>query len=350
MIGCVEIAGEAMLLHVFEKRQGEHSYVDTVRLERPGADQVPRDLQSVVLSLPPDSLHFRILSFPFAEREKIEEVLPLQLGGMISHGIDSIVSDFHVIERSDQGFRVIIVFAMKDMLRKVLSSLERFGIKPEVITSLVLFDALSRGSLDSLLGPEIETTRGVERLKEMARMLSSTTVNLAKGEFFFRKELQVARRYMRITGILATVVALLLVTHFSLSIRNTVAMEKALRQHMTKLYTQLVPEDRKVVDPIYQLKAQMKQMTWKREEINDARPLDVLSGIARVWNKGWALESVAVSRDLVTVTGEAANAQEAQAVAAALHEEIGAEPVVETKQTSEGKTGYSLQLKRGGEQ
>ncbi|MGW8271806.1 MAG: hypothetical protein ACWGN7_00305, partial [Thermodesulfovibrionales bacterium] len=145
MIGCVEIAGEAMLLHVFEKRQGEHSYVDTVRLERPGADQVPRDLQSVVLSLPPDSLHFRILSFPFAEREKIEEVLPLQLGGMISHGIDSIVSDFHVIERSDQGFRVIVVFAMKDMLRKVLSSLERFGIKPEVITSLVLFDALSRG-------------------------------------------------------------------------------------------------------------------------------------------------------------------------------------------------------------
>lgn len=348
MIGCVEIVGDAMSLHIFEKSHGEHVYVDTVRLEPSGADQVPRDLERVVLCLPPDSLHFRILSFPFAEREKIGEVLPLQLGGMISYGLDSIVSDFHVIERTDQGFRVLVVFAMKDVLRKVLSTLERLGIRPEVITSVVVFEALSRGSLDSLLGPEIETARGVERLSEMGRMLSSSVINLARGEFFFRKELQVAKKYMRITGVLITLVAILLATHFLMTVRNTIAMEKALRQRMAKMYTQLVPEDRKVVDPIYQLRAQMKQMTWKREEINDAQPLDVIAGIARVWNKGWALESIAVSRDLITATGDAANAQEVQAIAAALHKEIGAEPVVETKQTSEGRTGYSLQMKREG--
>ncbi|MGW8272945.1 MAG: hypothetical protein ACWGN7_06105, partial [Thermodesulfovibrionales bacterium] len=156
------------------------------------------------------------------------------------------------------------------------------------------------------------------------------------------------KKYMRITGVLITLVAILLATHFLMTVRNTIAMEKALRHRMAKMYTQLVPEDRKVVDPIYQLRAQMKQMTWKREEINDAQPLDVIAGIARVWNKGWALESIAVSRDLITATGDAANAQEVQAIAAALHKEIGAEPVVETKQTSEGRTGYSLQMKREG--
>jgi len=348
MIGFVEIQDERPVLHTFEKINGGYSFFESREFQDNDAylAGLIEKLDRVFFGMPVEDLHFRVLKLPFTDRKKVEDIIPMQLEGMVSDSIKNIVYDFLVLGKADDQYRIAVAFSLKEAVRKYIDLLSGFGVRPEVITSVEGFSAFSADSLESLFDVPKARVNGEERLKLMAEMIGTDTVNLAKGEFSFRKAVEKARSLFRVTIALYFVVCVLLGAHFLIDMGNASKRERELKKEMTKLYTALIPDAGKVVDPLYQLRSKVKQIKGKKTEINDVHPLRVLESIARTWVAGRAAEGVKVSGDLITVSGEAQNAEEVSSIADVLETEFGVKPVIETKQVSGGKTGYTLQIRK----
>lgn len=348
MVGFIEIRDGKPLIHTFEKINGGYSFFESREFRENDAylSGLIEKLDRVFFEMPFEDLHFRILKLPFTDRKKVEDIIPMQLEGMVSDSIKNIVYDFLVLGETDGQYRIAVVFSLKEAVKKYIDLLSGFGVKPEVITSVEGFSAFSSGSLESLFEGSQTRVDGEERLRIMAEMIGVNTVNLARGEFSFRKAVEKARGLFRVTIALYFAVCLLLAAHFLIDVGNAAKRERELKKEMTKFYTTLIPDAGKVVDPLYQLKSKVKQIEGKNAEVNDVRPLRVLESISRTWVPGRAAESVKVSGDLITVSGEAQNADEVSSIADTLAAEFGVKPVIETKQVSGGKTGYTLQMKK----
>lgn len=347
MLGFVEKQNGSYFLSTFENRQRALSFNEgtELRADDPYVAGLIGRIEKIYLAVSPKDIHFRVLKLPFAEREKIADIIPFQLEGMTIESMENIVFDFAVIDRAGDEYRVVVAFMYKQVLRRILDELAGFNIRPEVITSLEAFPALSRKSIQELAGAGPLSLPEPDRIDIMREILRSDTINLARGEFTYEREREQAGRYARVAVSLVLIIALLLAAHFILDIRNVRTEERKIRQDMVTLYSQVVPGDKKIVDPLYQLKAQLKQISGKYEEMNDANPLPVLESIARTWKSGRSLESIRITSDSMTLTGEAENAGEVEALADSLLPKDGPKPVIETRQASGGKTGYTLQIK-----
>jgi type II secretory pathway component PulL len=348
-LGFVRKSEDTFLLYIFERSQDGYSLLEKKEL-KPG-DAYLTDLTGrldiIYLDVPSKHIHYRILKLPFSDREKINDIIPFQLEGMIAESIDSIVYDFMILDKVEDNFRIVVVFALRDYLKQMLDTLSIHGIRPEVITSVESFRALSEGSAEKLALAGSEALSEETAVQTMTLIFATQTINLAQGELSYRKDVERAKRHFRVTAVLVLVLAVLLAAHFLLDAGNMRMREKGLKQDMIKMYSRLIPGDKKIIDPLYQLKSQMKQIEWKNQEINDTRPLAVLDKVAESWKSGRSAESIKITPDLITLTGEAESAGEVKAIADSLPFENSSKPVIETKQTSGGKTGYTIQIKIG---
>jgi len=350
--GFIEIRESGPVLHAFEKNNGSCSFIESRDLQDSDAylKGLIEKLDRVFFAIPLEDLHFRVLKFPFTDRKKIEDIIPMQLEGMVSGSIKDIVYDFTVLGKTDDQYSIAVVFAMKEAVKKHIDALRAFEIRPEVVTSPEGFSAFTAGSLDPLLEGKAVDTNDEDRLKLMAEMIGADLINLARGEFSFRKDVEKARSLSRVTIALFFAVCVLLSAHFLIDMGMSSRKAGKLNEDMIKFYTTLIPGAGKVTNPLYQLKAKIKQIEAKQAEINDVRPLQMLKTIARTWTAGQSAESIKINTDLLTVSGEAGNADEVKSIAQGLENELGVKPVIETKQASGGKTGYTLQFRKAGAQ
>jgi Tfp pilus assembly PilM family ATPase len=105
---------------------------------------------TVVTAFPGEKIMQRELLFPFRQREKIEGALGFQLIGFVPAGIEDIVYDYQVIEKTHEGVRLLAVAAMIKDMENYLASLRDCGIEPRIITC----DSLCYHSLSDYLDEE----------------------------------------------------------------------------------------------------------------------------------------------------------------------------------------------------
>ena len=90
----------------------------------------------------------------------------------------------------------------------------------------------------------------------------------------------------------------------------------------------------------------MKQIAWKVEELNDVQPLALMELLSEGWERGGETERIELRSDLITFEGNAESADAVQKIADSLEKLLGRDPVIETGQASEGKIGFTIQIRR----
>jgi len=87
----------------------------------------------------------RLLTLPFADRKKIEQVLGYELESQILGEVEGLVTDFVVAGTTPQGTHVIAVAAAKEIVKARVDALAKVRAEPRVIGAAALSFAALRG-------------------------------------------------------------------------------------------------------------------------------------------------------------------------------------------------------------
>src|SRR4030042_512323 len=205
----IDIKEGELNAYIFEVKQGRYEIKDSKRCPLSDSynfsiDGMSEDIQNAYLSLPLSSLNFRVIDLPFSDKDKIREVLPFELDGMILGGSDKVVFDAIVIGTSGDKYQVLAVEEIK---------------KP--------------------------------------------TINLRRDEFSYTRDIEKTKKSLKLTAVLMILLALVLSADLVLKIVSTRQEIASLKNDMRKTYQGIFPGEKNIQNELYQLKSHMKEFNSK---------------------------------------------------------------------------------------
>ncbi len=104
----------------------------------------------IVYGLPGNIISTRILHFPISDEKKIARILPMEFESHVPFPLDTIVLDYHLVQKGKEGATVIACAVQKEQLARHLALLNSCGIDPRIvdIDSLSLYNLLNISDLD----------------------------------------------------------------------------------------------------------------------------------------------------------------------------------------------------------
>ncbi|HEY5676939.1 MAG TPA: pilus assembly protein PilM, partial [Myxococcales bacterium] len=117
-----------------------------------GLSPPPGRDDSVAVALPGSLASTHLISLPFTDPRRIEQVLPAEVEGVIPFDLDEVVWDHAVLGQSGGKTDVLVGIVRKEALREHLAALAAAGIEPRVVTLAPL--ALAALGERGLLVPE----------------------------------------------------------------------------------------------------------------------------------------------------------------------------------------------------
>ena len=152
----IDITDKEITPDIFRRRQGRYELKETrkyppaEKYDSP-AEAIAGGFDNVYLSLPACLLNFRVLDTPFSDRERIREVLPFELDGIILGGTDKALFDDIIVGRTESKHQALAVYIEKSAVRDMLAKLNSCGADPVFITSLELGKIVKDFSPEKLL-------------------------------------------------------------------------------------------------------------------------------------------------------------------------------------------------------
>jgi type IV pilus assembly protein PilM len=134
-------------------REGETTPPDSVveaLVELFGDRRVGGDV--VVTSIPGHQVSARIIKLPFADRKKMDKVIPFEIEGYTPFNIEEMVVSYHIVKVEDGEAQILALLVKKEVLRDHLETLERANISPKIVD----LDVLSLYSSSSLILQDME--------------------------------------------------------------------------------------------------------------------------------------------------------------------------------------------------
>ncbi len=297
-------------------------------------------VETVYVSIPLSAFNFRILELPFSDKERIRQVLPFELDGMILGGVASVIFDAVVMGKTDGGYQILAAYVEKDRLRELLDRLTSVGVDPMCITSLEVRHAL-RGFSPSKLVPPLPMT-DEEREASAVAEVKEPTMNVRRDEFAFTRGREKMRRSLRVTALLISL--LVLVVGVDVAFRIVTARQEiaSLRQEIRKAYLDLFPGDKTIVNEVHQTKAQLKELRGREEIYVGVKPLDVLTTLARIGRDGVKFYEVSVERGKVVLRGEADSLSSVQQTQGKLSEHFEGVSIAASETSVQGTTAFTI--------
>jgi general secretion pathway protein L len=127
---------------------------------------------TVITSIPGHQVSARIIKLPFADRKKMDKIIPFEVEGYTPFNIEEMVVSYHIIKVEEEGAQVLALLVKKDVVRDHLETLERAKIWPKIVD----LDVLSLYSISSLILGGIE---GPFSLADMGA--SKTSICIVNG-------------------------------------------------------------------------------------------------------------------------------------------------------------------------
>ncbi|UCD85945.1 MAG: type IV pilus assembly protein PilM [Deltaproteobacteria bacterium] len=95
-----------------------------------------------ITSLPGNRLFARIISLPFTDEKKIEQVVDFEVEGDLPFPLEELVVDYHILQKKEKESRILVSAVEKEFFKNYLSVLATAGIDPRIvdIDSLALFN------------------------------------------------------------------------------------------------------------------------------------------------------------------------------------------------------------------
>ena len=107
---------------------------------------------TVITSIPGHQVSARMIKLPFADRKKMDKVIPFEVEGHTPFNIEEMVVSYHIVKVEEGGAQVLALLVKKDVLRDHLKTLEQAKISPKIVD----LDVLSLYSISTLILQDIE--------------------------------------------------------------------------------------------------------------------------------------------------------------------------------------------------
>lgn len=96
------------------------------------------DADTIVYSLPPESVTWRTLTLPFRDQRKLAQTVPFELESNVPFGLDDVVVDYKVLQRDRAGTTVLAALAPKSEVERHLETLREAGVDPKIVDAAPL--------------------------------------------------------------------------------------------------------------------------------------------------------------------------------------------------------------------
>lgn len=315
-------------------------------LEKTQLNNVIRDLKDFYLSLPANLLNFRILEFPFTDREKLQKVIPFELDSLIIGGSGSVVFDFIVIDSSDMNNKILVTYIEKKRLAHIIHRFSGIGIDPPIITSLELAHII-RHRKDNIALELIknEIISDEERLNSAIEELKSPSINLRIGEFAYTKDLEKVSKKTELLLIL--LLMLLFIINVTIGFRIFVKNKEITdaKNQMRTFYSSLFPDDKKITDELYQMKSHLKAINERADLLIGAFPLEILENLSKKKTKGVVIDELNIDKEIITIKGQADSMGNLDDMKRSLSEVYKNISVTDIKPLSDNKIIFTIIIK-----
>jgi len=349
-IAFFDLKSEDLSVYIMSRKGGSYRLQDTLLASEDGKGSfdLPRKLEDVkdsYLSLPLSLLNFRILELPFSDRERIREVLPFELDSLILGGSEGIVFDASILRESNGKSNVLVSYITKEELKKLLERLTPLKVDPRIVTSVELAFAIGMPSSEEritslLLEPEPlgEEDRKAIAIKEM----ESPTINLRRGELSFTADAEKAKKQLKVSAILGILLSLVFLSDVAVRIVTTKREISSVREEIRKTYSSVFPQDKKIVNELYQMKAHQKELKEKENAYIGVDPLRFFLDLVPTNRPGVFFSEVTVDRERILLKGECPSLSDLQQVKTDLEKFLAAVDISDAKPTASNRILFTV--------
>ena len=303
------------------------------------------------VSLPATILDFRILNFPFSDQGKITKAIPLELDNYIIDGSEEIIFDSVILGGDDSSIEFLVAYARKNVLNHVLTELARKNIDPRVITSIDLQTVIKTGEgldREEFRGSVAEQLIGLQKWDQNQRIiaaeneLTKPTINLRIGQFAYKKDAEKTGKALRITVILAFLLAL--VVHASIMFQ-AIMMKKevaTITSDMRALYSSLFPGEKKTIDVLNQLKSHMREIEEKNYALTGITTLQFLMDLSKRRESYTVYTDIQIEKGMIKMKAETSSMDDLSKIKMKLSEYLPDVSITDVKTTAHGKILFTV--------
>jgi len=344
----IDIRESEIHTYVFERKKGTYEVLQVKQYPRDekhrfALDELPRDTDTAFVSLPLSSLNYRVIDVPFSHKDKIREVLPFELDGMILGRSDQVVFDNIIISSPGNANQILAVYVDKALIRDILESCRTYDIDPECITSIELRSMGKNFSPERLLSPV--TVDEQDRISLALEEIKTPTINLRRDEFAYTRPFEETKKSLKVTAILSVLLMVVLSAGLLFNIVSTKAEIGRVKKEMRKDYQELFPEEKNIVNEIHQLKSHMKELKEKEQLLIGVSPLELLLNLSRIDKQNARFHEVSTHNDSITFKGEALSLSDVQAIKAELERFFDDVSISDSKTSAGGAMIFSITAK-----
>jgi type II secretory pathway component PulL len=344
----IDITDKELNAYIFDVGQGRcelkenRRYPLSEKYDFP-AEAIAGGFDNVYLSLPACLLNFRVLDTPFSDRERIREVLPFELDGIILGGTDKALFDDIIVGRTESKHQALAVYIEKSVVRNMLAKMNSCGADPVFITSLEVGKIVKDFSPEKLLLPlNLDDN---ERIALAREEILSPTINLRREEFAYTRDIEKTKRYFKTTAILLMLIAFVVSAGLLFEIMTTKNDIAALKNDMRKKYQDLFPQEKNIMNEVYQLKAHMKELSGKEELFIGVSPLDVLWKLSQIGKTSVVFYETSADKGNLVLKGEAGSLSDVQKVKDEMGKFFDDANISDSKTSVQGKILFTITAK-----
>ncbi len=334
--------------YIFEVKQGRYEIKDSKKYPVHNRydfsiDGLTEDVENAYLSMPISSLNFRVIDLSFSDKDKIREVLPFELDGMILGGTDKVVFDDIIVGKSNDKYQVIAVYVEKTVINDILKKLRSYNIDPKFITSIELKNILKEFSLAKLLTPE--EIKDEDRVALAIEEIKKPTINLRRDEFLYTRDIEKTKKSLRVTALLVILLVLILSADLLLKIISTRQEITSLKNDMRKKYQDIFPGEKNIQNELYQLKSHMKELKNKEEFFVGVNPLNLLLNLSQIDKQGFDFNEITADRRNLTLKGESPSLSDIQQVKVKLERFFDEVNISDSRSSMQGNMLFTITAK-----
>ncbi|MBE0427178.1 MAG: hypothetical protein IBX72_11120 [Nitrospirae bacterium] len=341
----IDIKEGELITYFFEINQGRYDLKDTRRYPLSGKndyrlDTINENIETAYVSLPLSVLNFRVIELPFSNKDRIREVLPFELDGIILGGSDKIVFDDIIIGSSNNKYQVLAVYVEKAFIREILEKLKTYNIDPSIITSLELKSVLKDFNIEKLLSPiELQDD---DRIALAAEEIKKPAINLRKDEFAYTRDIEKTQKTLKVTAVLIILLVFVLSADLLLKIysaRNEIAF---IKNEIRRTYKEVFPEEKNIINELHQFKSHMKVLKEKEASFVGANPLNLLLKLSQIDRQDVVFNELVIERGILTMKGEASSLGNIQQVKNKLEQFFADVNISDSKASVHGKLLFTV--------
>jgi type II secretory pathway component PulL len=344
----IDVKEEEIVTYIFDIKQERYELKDTKRYPLSGKndyqlDTINENIETAYVSLPLSVLNFRVIELPFSNKDRIREVLPFELDGIILGGSDRVVFDDIIIGSSDNRCQVLAVYVEKTFIREILEKLKTYNIDPLIITSLELRHTIKDFTIEKLLSPI--HLQNEDRIAFAVEEIKKPSINLRRDEFAYTRDIERTKKTLRITAVLVILLIFVLSADLLLKIYSTRNEIASFKKEIRRTYQEVFPEEKNIINEIHQFKSHMKVLKEKEAYFVGINPLNLLLKLSQIDREGVVFNELVIDREILTMKGEASSLSNIQELKNKLEQFFVDVNISDSKASVQGKMLFTVTAK-----